>query len=242
MHKRISGDLTKAREHLKHTTSPQQQAARSSSSSGADAADSNSSPGAASATKPAAAAAAASPAGSGGVTPRPSPAAAAAAAAASPGDTPAAAAAAAAAADAEQQAVYVERVTQLLADSGVKIQGMQSKMDGAIRAFKFTVEYFCEDAALGWKQQPAAFIAHFADLLESIEAARKDTGRVAKVGRGFCFGRGKQGRKGGPRDVRWGAQGHRVRGRGGEEGYQACMCVGARGAHGYRAWRRCLWS
>lgn len=191
MHKRISGDLTKAWEHLKHTSNSPQQPARNSSSSTGDAGDSSSSsPGAAAtgsarATKPAAAAAAD---GSGSVTPRP-PVAAGSSSSGSVTATPATPAAAASpdAADAEQQQVYVERVTQLLADSGVKLGAMQHKMDDAIRQFRFTVEYFCEDAALGWKQQPAAFIAHFSDLLEAIEAARKDTGRVAKVCGGVVF-------------------------------------------------------
>jgi hypothetical protein len=59
---------------------------------------------------------------------------------------------------------------------------LQAKMDAVIQQFRWTAEFFCEDVTGRWKEQPAAFIMHFHDLLEAIEAAKKDSARLAKVG------------------------------------------------------------
>lgn len=54
-------------------------------------------------------------------------------------------------------------------------------MDGVIQQFRWTAEFFCEDVSGRWKEQPAAFIMHFHDLLEAIEGVKKDSARLAKV-------------------------------------------------------------
>jgi hypothetical protein len=58
--------------------------------------------------------------------------------------------------------VYIDRLAQLLDSSGGKIDSMDAKMQGVIQQFRWTAEFFCEDVNVGWKQQPAAFITHFA--------------------------------------------------------------------------------
>jgi hypothetical protein len=161
MHKRLSADLVKATEHLKHH--PPSPAADTTCSSTAS---------------PAVAAA-----GEGSSSSNSSTTPAAKSAVLSDETTAAAVSPASPAADIEQQQIYVERLTELLGSSGSNIDSMQRKVDGVIQQFRWTVEYYAEDVnAPGyWKQQPVAFITHFLDLLEAIEATRKDTARVAKV-------------------------------------------------------------
>lgn len=59
---------------------------------------------------------------------------------------------------------------------------VQGKMQAIEKKFKFTMDFFCEDWRVSWKQQPVAFITHFYDLLEAVESARKDKARIEKVG------------------------------------------------------------